>query len=216
MLKVNDLDYGCSEHRSQTEESALFQYNYDKALLSFSDLSKFSDSLENPLVILEWNATVSWPGTTWALWSVRYSSAPGCVIMACSIFQLSPISTPINHNKPWSHEWAIIVLQRGQCHSRLVIPHSIRDLSAFNPRMHQDILATAHAPLVWMRLGSWRRAVSAAGGPIMAHPPRPVVARDQRSRSTRQQCRGCECVPEVCQRACWGKMLLAFPLLRKR
>lgn len=122
--------------------------------------------------------------------------------MACSIFQLSRISTPINHNKPWSHEWAIIVLQRGQCHSCLVIPHSIRDLSAFNPRMHQDILATTHAPLVWMRLGSWRRAVSAAGGPITAHPPRSVVARGQRSRSTWQKSRGCEWVPEVCQRLC--------------
>lgn len=131
---------------------------------------------------------------------------------ARSIFQLSPISTPINHNKPWSHEGAIIVFQRGQCHSCLVIPHSIRDLSAFNPKMHQDILATACAPLVWMRLGSWRRAVAAAGGPIMAHPPRPAVARDQRSRSTRQRWRGCKCVQELCQRLCvLGQAVVSIP-----
>lgn len=138
----------------------------------------------------------------------------GCVITNPSIFQLSPISTPINHNKPWSHEWTIIVLQRGQCHSCLVIPHSIRDLSAFNPRMHLDILATAHAPLVWMRLGSWCRAVYTAGGPTHPVLRWPGIRGHGRPGSSGEGVNVCKNCVDVC--ACLGKMLLAFPLLRKR
>lgn len=45
-----------------------------------------------------------------------------------------------------------------------------------------------------------------------AHPPCPAVARDQRSWSTRQQWRGCECVQELCRRLCvLGQDVVSIP-----